>query len=172
MIRFLAGESINHHIVAACLRREPARGFLSVAKLPLWVAVILGSCYQPPTWGRRQWSASGSLPPFRPTDIADSLCQLVHSAGLMSPGRGRNAPCLRGRRALGCYPAGSLPPQFPHQPRLSEIPVTPHRSRGDLQSHCNFLFTQPTEITQFDNLSLAGSQLCECFQRLIQSHKR
>jgi len=31
MIRFLADESLNHHIVAACLRREPALDFLSAA---------------------------------------------------------------------------------------------------------------------------------------------
>ena len=66
----------------------------------------------------------------------------------------------------------SLPPQLPLQPGLSEIPVAPHRSRGGLENLCNFFFAQPAEVTQFDNLSLAGSQLCECFQRLIQRHKR
>jgi hypothetical protein len=56
-------------------------------------------------------------------------------------------------------PSRSLPSQLARQPRLREIPVAPHRSRRDLQSLCSILFTQPAEITKFDNLSLSGSQL-------------
>jgi predicted nuclease of predicted toxin-antitoxin system len=35
MVRFLADASLNHYIVAACLRREPAMDFLSAAAAKL-----------------------------------------------------------------------------------------------------------------------------------------